>query len=69
MLAPKVIIPCHYRAETAVAVLSTLQSADAWVDAQPDVIRLEKPSCSFERSGLDGFRGTVFYFGNQYVRE
>jgi L-ascorbate metabolism protein UlaG (beta-lactamase superfamily) len=66
-LAPRVMIPCHYRTGSAVSVLSTLQTADAWVDSMPSPLRLRSPSWSFSAGDIKHFSGKAVYFGDHFL--
>ena len=58
-LKPKMVIPTHYLNEATTLTLSTLQTADAWVNSQKSFQRLDGPTlelppeelASMEREG------------------
>lgn len=63
-LGPKIVIPTHYRAAGVTSTLSTLQDADAWVDAQADVRRLDGPRLVLEAAVIAGLDRQFAYFGD-----
>jgi L-ascorbate metabolism protein UlaG (beta-lactamase superfamily) len=68
-LSPHVIIPCHYYTKGVNSALSTLDTADEWVDQQPDPIRLTEGTLSLERDEVKKMKVKTIYFGNNYVSE
>ena len=66
---PKVVIPGHYYTRGATSVLSTLSSADQWVDRQPDVVRLETSGLVLNPESVASLNGRVYYFGMHHKKE
>ncbi len=62
-LKPKVVIPTHYLAAGVSSTLSTLQTADAWVDGQKAKTRLDKPTLTLDPASVAGFDRQFLYFG------
>ncbi len=60
---PHIIIPAHYYAKGVNSVLSTLQSADEWVNRQKDVIKLTSPSITLHPKETRSMKRKVMYFG------
>ncbi|MEX0320285.1 MAG: MBL fold metallo-hydrolase [Ruegeria sp.] len=67
-LQPKVIIPTHYLNETTSYTLTTLQSADEWVQSQPSHKMLDSASLSLEAGEIQGMNGEFLYFGNHALQ-
>ncbi|MHA6687514.1 MBL fold metallo-hydrolase [Mesorhizobium sp. A556] len=61
---PKAIIPGHYLVKGAESVLSTLQSADAWVATQRDVRRPAEGELTISPTDLRDATDRTYYFGN-----
>ena len=68
-LSPRIIIPCHYYSKGVNSVLSTLDTADEWVDQQPDPIRLTEGTLSLEQDEVKKMKVKAIYFGSNYVSE
>lgn len=63
-LKPKVVIPTHYLSETTSYTLTTLQTADEWVEAQPSYEMLKGPSLALEAGELARMSQEFLYFGH-----
>ncbi len=61
---PAVVIPTHYLSETTSYTLTTLQSADEWVQAQNSYRTLDGPSLTLNAEEIAGMRKEFLYFGN-----
>ena len=66
---PKIMIPAHYRMAGANSVLTTLGTADSWVNKQADVVRLEQPVLELSPDRIADFSARVYYFGATYASE
>jgi len=51
------------------SVLSTLDTADEWVDQQPDPIRLTEGMLSLEHDEVKKMKVKTIYFGSNTVSE
>ena len=69
ILGPKVVIPTHYLNETTSYTLTTLQSAEDWVNAQASHKTLNRPSLRLSASEIQGMRQEFMYFGNEALTE
>lgn len=67
-LKPKVVIPTHYLAAGTSSTLSTLQTADAWVDAQNASKRLDGPNLALDPASIAGYDRQFLYFGPNVLR-
>ena len=63
-LKPKIVIPTHYLAAGVSSTLSTLQTADAWVDVQKAKRRLDSPALVLAAEDLGRLDRQFAYFGN-----
>lgn len=63
-LQPKIVIPTHYLSETTTYTLSTLQPADAWVDSQKSVTKLDKGSLTLASAEVSQMDREFMYFGH-----
>lgn len=63
-LQPRVIIPHHYYIWDVVQRQSTLQTADAWVEAYPDVDRILTPTRTYTADAIEKLDKVVHFFGN-----
>ena len=68
-LAPKVVIPAHYLTSGVSSVLSTLGTAEEWVDRHPNVVKLKNPSLKIEDKFLAGNTKHFYYFGASHLAE
>ena len=66
---PRVVIPGHYFTRGASSVLTTLGTADEWVDSQKDVVRLKKSELILSPEKINSFKQKVYYFGMNFSRE
>ena len=66
---PKIVIPAHYRMAGVTSVLTTLGTADSWVNKQADVVRLEQPVLELSPDRIADFSARVYYFGATYASE
>lgn len=64
-LDPGIVIPTHYLNETTTYTLSTLQSADEWVDSQSSHRLLDSPQIVLHRDEVKDMSREFFYFGNE----
>ena len=64
-LGPSVVIPTHYLNETTSYTLTTLESADEWVQAQASYQTLRRPSLELNASELASMNQEFIYFGNE----
>lgn len=61
-LKPKVIIPTHYLMRGISTTLTTLQTAEAWVNQQAKKRRLDTPRLALTADGIRGLDREFFYF-------
>ena len=66
-LKPRVIIPHHYYIWDVVQRQSTLQTADAWVEAYPESEHLLKPTRTYRIDEVDKFDRVVHFFGDNVI--
>jgi L-ascorbate metabolism protein UlaG (beta-lactamase superfamily) len=66
---PKVVIPGHYYTKGASSVLTTLSSADEWVDKQPDVTKLKTSQLVLNPEKIKNMKEKVYYFGMNHATE
>lgn len=66
---PKVVIPGHYYTKGANSVLTTLSSADEWVDAQDNVTKLESSKIVISPETIKDSRQQVMYFGMNHSKD
>ena len=66
-LAPKIVIPAHYLTSGVSSVLSTLGTAEEWVDRHPGAVKLGEPSLKVDRTLLSGKSKQIYYFGAAHL--
>ncbi|WP_170760206.1 MBL fold metallo-hydrolase [Ruegeria lacuscaerulensis] len=66
-LKPKIVIPTHYLNEVTSYTLTTLQSADEWVKAQPSYKMLDGGSLKLEAGEVAGMNLEFMHFGNNVL--
>ncbi|MEM7044419.1 MAG: MBL fold metallo-hydrolase [Pseudomonadota bacterium] len=62
-LNPKIVIPTHYLNEATTLTLSTLASADEWVESQKSFTKLDSPTLTLASDGMAGMSQEFQYFG------
>lgn len=67
-LKPKIVIPTHYLLSGVTSTLSTLRSADEWVDTQKNKRRLTDSRLVLDAEEIAGLDRDFFYFGNNFNR-
>lgn len=67
-LKPRAVIPTHYLAAGTSSTLSTLQTADAWVDGQKAAKRLDGPTLALDPASIAGYDRQFLYFGANVLR-
>ena len=68
-LNPKIVIPAHYLTSGASSVLSTLGTAEEWVDRHAKVVKLTTPSLSIDQTFLADKAKHIYYFGASHLAE
>jgi L-ascorbate metabolism protein UlaG (beta-lactamase superfamily) len=63
-LKPRIVIPTHYLAEGTSVTLSTLQTADEWVQAQKNKRKLTSPKLTLDAGAIASMDKEFHYFGN-----
>jgi L-ascorbate metabolism protein UlaG (beta-lactamase superfamily) len=63
-LKPKVVIPTHYLAEGVSVTLSSLQTADEWVDAQKNKRKLTSSKLTLDAGAIASMDREFHYFGH-----
>ncbi|MCZ6665660.1 MAG: MBL fold metallo-hydrolase [Gammaproteobacteria bacterium] len=66
---PKIVIPAHYRMKIVSSVLTTLGTAEQWVEKQKDVVRMTEPYLFLNPEEIASFDRRVIYFGDVFARE
>ena len=66
-LQPKVVIPTHYLNEATTLTLSTLASADAWVESQKSFTKLDGASIKLASAEIEGMDREFQYFGSNVL--
>ncbi|WP_423910780.1 MBL fold metallo-hydrolase [Candidatus Spongiihabitans sp.] len=66
---PKVVIPGHYYTKGASSILTTLSTADEWVDRQKDVVHLNKSELLLEPDKIKSLKQRVYYFGMNHSKK
>ena len=66
-LNPKIVIPTHYLNEATTLTLSTLSSADEWVESQKSFIKLDSPTLTLAADGIADMSQEFQYFGSNVV--
>lgn len=64
---PKMVIPGHYYTKGANSVLSTLSTADEWVDRQKDVTKLKTSRLVINPEKIAKMNRNVYYFGMNHA--
>ncbi|HIF52146.1 MAG TPA: Zn-dependent hydrolase [Thiotrichaceae bacterium] len=65
---PRVVIPGHYYTKGASSVLTTLDTADEWVDRQDDVVRLKESELILNPDKINSFEQRIYYFGMNHIQ-
>lgn len=63
-LKPRVIVPHHYYIWDVLQRQSTLQTAEAWVEAYPEAERILKPTRTYRIEELEKLDRSVHFFGD-----
>jgi len=66
-LQPKIVIPTHYLNEGTTLTLSTLASADEWVEGQKSFTKLETPTLKLASAEIEGMNQEFQYFGSNVL--
>ena len=66
---PKVVIPGHYYTKGASSILTTLSTADEWVDRQKDVVRLKTSELILNPDKIRKLKSRVYYFGMNHAKK
>ncbi len=62
-LEPKIIVPHHYYIYDVIQRQSTLQTADAWVEARDGAVWLDGPTNTYTPEDIADLERVVHYFG------
>ncbi|MDR1856691.1 MAG: MBL fold metallo-hydrolase [Desulfovibrio sp.] len=65
-IKPRVVVPCHYRLKGAVSVLSTLQTADAFVNSHAPNERLASATWTLSPDDLPADGTCIVHFGDHF---
>ena len=68
-IKPHAIIPAHYLTHGASLTLTTLQTADEWVDRHGNAVKLDTAEIELQASDLKSMNERVMYFGSHYLKE
>jgi len=66
---PKVIIPGHYLTKGVALPVSTLKTADEWVERQASKEYLKSSSLTLNKKMIKKERKKIYYFGANYAKE
>ena len=66
-LAPKIVIPTHYLNEATTLTLSTLASADEWVESQNSFTKLDSATLTLASGEIEGMDREFRYFGSNVL--
>jgi len=66
---PRVVIPGHYYTKGATSVLSTLSTAEKWVQRQQDVVRLKNPELVLNPETVAPLKKRIYYFGMHHAKD
>ncbi|MEM9440808.1 MAG: MBL fold metallo-hydrolase [Pseudomonadota bacterium] len=66
-LQPKVVIPTHYLNEATTLTLSTLASADEWVESQKSFAKLDTPTLKLAAADMADMDREFRYFGSNVL--
>lgn len=66
-LNPKIVIPTHYLNEGTTLTLSTLASADEWVESQKSFTKLDSATLTLAADGIAGMNQEFKYFGSNVI--
>ena len=64
---PNIIIPAHYYTKGVNSVLSTLQSAEDWVNRQPNIVKLSKAEITLSKDKVNQSNRKILYFGMHHA--
>jgi L-ascorbate metabolism protein UlaG (beta-lactamase superfamily) len=66
-LQPKIVIPTHYLNEVTSYTLTTLQSADEWVESQSSYKMLDSSKLMLNAADVAGMKSEFMHFGNNVM--
>jgi L-ascorbate metabolism protein UlaG (beta-lactamase superfamily) len=66
-LNPKIVIPTHYLNEATTLTLSTLASADEWVESQKSFTMLDSATLKLAADGIADMSKEFQYFGSNVI--
>ena len=66
---PKIVIPGHYYTKGANSVLTTLSTADEWVEAQENVTKLDSSTIVISPESIKDEQQRVMYFGMNHSKK
>jgi L-ascorbate metabolism protein UlaG (beta-lactamase superfamily) len=67
-IKPRVVIPAHYLTKGASTTLTTLRTADEWVDRHGNATRLTSGSLELRPEQVKSMNQHVMYFGSNFVK-
>ncbi len=68
-LDPHIVIPEHYLIVGASITLTTLGTAEEWVDQQPNSIKLDSATLTLDPDKVKNLKRQVMYFGANHSKE
>ncbi len=66
---PKVVIPGHYYTKGASSILTTLSTADEWVNRQKNVEKLNKSELTLNPDKIKSLKQKIYYFGMNHAKQ
>lgn len=67
-IKPKVVVPGHYLTKGVSSTLTTLRTADEWVEKHGNYVKLTSGNLTLNPSDIKGMSQKVMYFGSNFVK-